>query len=183
MKFDASKEMTLSARRSLSLLNKALVELLTQKDFKDITVQDLCEQSMISKSSFYNYFDDKYDLLRYFFQCCKNSITQTTDNSFTDEALPRLLDAAEQHRKVIRKVLRHNASDGVLQSELLIYLNQVFERLARVSPNSNSEEIPIAIKSRINTYTFLTILEWAYTQDKVASPEDVHSYLARLYIE
>lgn len=175
--------MTLSARRSLSQLTKALVDLLTQKDFDDITVQDLCEQSMISKSSFYNYFDDKYDLLRYFFQCCKNSITQTTDNTFTEEAFPRMLDAVGQYRDIIRKILRHNKANGALQHELLIYLNQVFERLARIHTGQGTAEIPIGIKSRINTYAFLTVMEWAFMQEPVPSPEKIQSYLGKVYVK
>ena len=183
MKYDYTKKMTLSAKRSLSRLNKELVDLLIQKDFNDITVQNLCEQSMISKSSFYNYFDDKYDLLRYFFQCCKNSITQTTDNTFTDDAFPRMLNAIGQHRDIIRKILRHNKTNGALQHELLIYLNQAFERLARTSSKQDSLDVPIDIKSRINTYAFLTVLEWAFTQEPVPSPEKIQLYLGRLYIE
>lgn len=42
--------------------------LLEQKPFESIQVNELCQACMIPKSTFYNYFDDKYDLLNYLFQ-------------------------------------------------------------------------------------------------------------------
>ena len=181
MKYAYTDKIALSAKRTLLHLNNALVELLMQKDFDEITIQELCDRSMISKSSFYNYFEDKYDLLRFFFQTCKNAVTQTTDNSYTADAFPRLLDCAEQYRDVIRDILKYNKENSTFRLELAGYFNQVFERLARNMPRPGCENIPVEIRCRINAYTFLTIFEWAYSQERVVSREEVTSYLYRLY--
>ncbi|QYK67264.1 TetR family transcriptional regulator [Paenibacillus sp. S02] len=44
-------------------IERALIELLQQHDFKDITIKKICDQSLIGRSTFYSHYLDKYDLL------------------------------------------------------------------------------------------------------------------------
>lgn len=46
-------------------LVSAMLTLLERQDFQSITVNDLCTQAMVSRSTFYVYFEDKYALLEY----------------------------------------------------------------------------------------------------------------------
>lgn len=45
------------------LLMMSLVELLQEKSFEKITINDLCNQAIVGRSTFYHHFDDKYALL------------------------------------------------------------------------------------------------------------------------
>jgi AcrR family transcriptional regulator len=53
---------TLQTRR---LLTEHLKSMLEEQNFRRITVNDICQRAMISRSTFYLHFDDKYSLLRY----------------------------------------------------------------------------------------------------------------------
>ncbi|WP_068501369.1 TetR/AcrR family transcriptional regulator [Paenibacillus kribbensis] len=44
-------------------IERALIELLQQHDFKDITIKKICDQALIGRSTFYSHYLDKYDLL------------------------------------------------------------------------------------------------------------------------
>jgi len=59
------QEEHISVRRTYLLLMKALLDLLAEIPFEKITLTDICRVSMISRSTFYRYFEDKYDLLHY----------------------------------------------------------------------------------------------------------------------
>ena len=45
-----------------SLIRSAFTTLLVEKDIEDITVQEIVEEAMISRSAFYLHYKDKYDL-------------------------------------------------------------------------------------------------------------------------
>src|SRR5258708_37149041 len=49
-------------KRTRKLLQDALLELLAEKSFDAITVQDIAERSTINRATFYAHFVDKYDL-------------------------------------------------------------------------------------------------------------------------
>ncbi|MDQ0050603.1 AcrR family transcriptional regulator [Paenibacillus polymyxa] len=44
-------------------IERALIDLLQQHDFKDITIKKICDQALIGRSTFYSHYLDKYDLL------------------------------------------------------------------------------------------------------------------------
>jgi AcrR family transcriptional regulator len=49
-------------KRTRQLLQDALVELMAEKRFEAITVQDIAERSTINRATFYDHFSDKYEL-------------------------------------------------------------------------------------------------------------------------
>ena len=51
--------------RTRRLLRTALVELMEELDFHQITVQDITDRAMINRTTFYTHFEDKYALLYY----------------------------------------------------------------------------------------------------------------------
>lgn len=63
MKFDPSKRKDIGTLRTIKALEKTLFELLTVNAFETLTIRKICTRSMIPRSTFYNYFEDKYDLL------------------------------------------------------------------------------------------------------------------------
>lgn len=50
-------------KRTRQLLKQALTELLAEKPFQDISVQDITERATLNRVTFYAHFEDKYDLV------------------------------------------------------------------------------------------------------------------------
>ncbi len=50
-------------RRTRQLLFRALAELLMEKSFDEISVQDIAERSTVNRATFYDHFTDKFALL------------------------------------------------------------------------------------------------------------------------
>ena len=49
--------------KTKKVLYMALVDLMREKTFEEIKVSDICKEAHINRSTFYNNFNDKYDLL------------------------------------------------------------------------------------------------------------------------
>ena len=52
-------------RRTRKLLQQALMDLLAEKSFHSINVQDVVERATVNRATFYAHFPDKYALLDY----------------------------------------------------------------------------------------------------------------------
>jgi AcrR family transcriptional regulator len=59
----AQKSEDLRVLRTRKLLQKALIEITSEKGFADVTVRDITERAMVNRSTFYRHYLDKYELL------------------------------------------------------------------------------------------------------------------------
>lgn len=61
-----AKKTDLRVQKTYNALSAAFIELLGEKSFEDITVQELCERAVIRRPTFYLHFSDKYDFFAFF---------------------------------------------------------------------------------------------------------------------
>lgn len=54
--------------RTYSLLMNALMELMKEKDFENLSVSDICDKAGVHRATFYKHFNDKLEFIRYCFQ-------------------------------------------------------------------------------------------------------------------
>ena len=57
--------MDLRIKKTYKLLTEALIKLLGEKPLSEIKLNEICDLAMVHKTTFYNHFSDKYDLLKY----------------------------------------------------------------------------------------------------------------------
>ena len=57
-----------TALQSQRWLVESLLSLMEEKPFSKITVMDICRKADLSRQTFYNFFTDKEEILRYFLQ-------------------------------------------------------------------------------------------------------------------
>jgi len=170
MKYDLSVKQTRSAKRVLNAFYSAMFELMTAKPFEKILVNELCEKSGYPRATFYNYFDDKYDLLNYFWQTISREI-RITDNKPTQ---PRDLllyvcdkgyDLCEKYKSAIKNLLIYNSMDSYVFISLKFYLvsemKTIFENVPLMPNNTISREVMLEYYSN----TIVTIFEWRFVND------------------
>jgi AcrR family transcriptional regulator len=52
----------LRTRKSKLAIKKAFIKLVNEQDFVNVTVKEIAEEAQINRQTFYNYYQDKYDL-------------------------------------------------------------------------------------------------------------------------
>ena len=99
----------ITARRTYALLKGALLTQLSALPFEQVTLTDICSTSLISRSTFYRYFEDKYELLNYCLKLLLDEIGLSEDviyfmdSDSMQEVLTILLRHIEETRFCIRK--------------------------------------------------------------------------------
>ncbi|MBQ1319221.1 MAG: TetR family transcriptional regulator [Solobacterium sp.] len=163
MKYEFSENMPRSRRRTLNTFAGALQSLLLQKSFDDITVRDICELSLLPKSTFYNYFDDKYDLLNFLFYYSRQAIT----GAYGDWDMYSLNKAAAvvsailvDHRDELRRILELNPDGSTFQWVLLQFAIRAFDRIRIKFKTDSEDDFPPELQAKINAYKLLAVMEW-----------------------
>ena len=143
------KHETVSARRTHILLQKTLLDQLAASPLERITLTDICSASMVPRSTFYRYFDDKYDLLNY---CLKNLVEEA---NLTDEAvrfknmdsfldfLMNLINHIDQSKALFQKIYMTN-KDGELIPILRVSMIRIISNILHASEENGAPKLKIS---------------------------------------
>ena len=182
MKYDLSGGVSRSAGRVLSAFRGALFQLLQRQSFESITVQALCNTANYPRSTFYNYFDDIYDLLDYClqspiadFSCEKYAAVRKEDR--VRAIASDFYDLLEQQRDAFNRVFQFNKPDGVLQSALNRRLkHEVFHTLIDAMPVWENEVIPREMLAEHCCNVIHLVFFWSIFSDKPVGKETAMQY-------
>lgn len=122
--------------RTRQLLQTALGELLAQKDFRDITVQDIADRATLNRATFYAHFADKYALMEY-------SVRETFKQAL-----------------VSRLPMEANLSSANLYKLIVIvceFLRQFFDHCA---PSPTRAQLRSVTESQVKAQLYDMLLSW-----------------------
>lgn len=184
LKYDLNKKRTPTAQRILDTFSGALLELLQEKSFDRVTVNELCIKTGIPRATYYNYFDDKYDLLDYCWLLISEAIG-IGDNAGTaqlplNQYFDRLYDFLDHYRQRISAVVEHNPIDGTLIASFTAYLKAKAQDILGESLSGIDTNVPLALLADYYGNTVLLILEWIFFNGHALSKQEAHQYMTAL---
>lgn len=186
MKLDLNKKQTIGTKRTLLQLRNILRTLLCEKSFENIQVTEICERSMIPKSTFYNYFDDKYDLLHYFLKSYELEIhAEAADfenpNTNAKEILNNLLDSMDKNWSYLEKIFRYNPPSGYFYQEYhSFFIDSCYRVMMKSFQSYARDDLPFELIAKIRAYAVLTVLEWVYFKGHPLSRKEIIEYINKL---
>ncbi|MBM6753210.1 TetR/AcrR family transcriptional regulator [Lactobacillus alvi] len=105
--------------RTVRDFERALTALLEEQHFEKITVNEICEEALLHRSSFYRYFRDKYDLLE---QTIKHRLNILVEKSETeDNLIEAVVDSVAAHNGFYKNLTRSGSRDSLYTEVLRIY--------------------------------------------------------------
>lgn len=130
----------LKTKRALA---SALLVLLEKQDFQSITVNDLCAEAMVSRSTFYAHFEDKYFLLLFCVEMIGHRIFDEEPAASMAEQLERVLEGVKANVKAVKNLMMANL-DAELYETLLKSFHARVEK-ALEGRQTSEPEIPLEI--------------------------------------
>lgn len=108
--------------RTVRDFQNALATLLEIKAFDKITVDQICAEALLHRSSFYRYFHDKYDLLE---QLINTRLNQIVDEAATeDDFLQLTVSYLGNHKNVFRH-LSGDSANSTFYTEMIRIISEV----------------------------------------------------------
>ena len=174
-------------RRSLRtqrLLGEALIALLLEKRYDDITIQDILERANIGRSTFYEHYWEKVDLLPSEIERVIDLLNQhlTTPPQYTADLIPSLalFQHVQEQQRLFQAFLRGqgirqalNRGQGfraVTQAFQDLLRGRVEQRLRGERKQGESDKLLAAVASYL-AGAFMTLMQWWLETELAWSPE------------
>lgn len=185
MKYDFSKKPTIGASRTLLSLQQAMLSSLSEKSFEEIAVGELCEKAMLPRATFYNYFDDKYDLLEYCFMTAHRQLDSGCHGEGTctgrmNALMENCFDFLDQNIETVEKVIKNNHPNQYLINQLRFYLLSNMSAAFKDNPDSHRFKVPQEMAANLYSQVILIILEWKYLDKKECTKVQAKEYMQKM---
>lgn len=177
-------------RRSRRALRTALVDLVLEKGFRAITVDEIVERADVARATFYAHYRDKDDLLVDIVRDLTEererplpAIEQAHEKGFTGLPVRYIFEHAERERAAYQVILR-GEGDGRALREFFALTSRRAEQLFRdrgerlgVTPR-----VPFDVIARAWTGELVAVLAWWVENDTGYSVTEVTRYLRDLSV-
>ncbi|MBW4801242.1 TetR/AcrR family transcriptional regulator [Loigolactobacillus coryniformis] len=191
LKYDLTKKPTRGAQRTLTAFSTTMYQLLSQKAFEQISVNEICELSNFPRATFYNYFDDKYDLVNY----CWYILTQeihlddvkkiTPDLNLTPkQALSIFFDRVYQlfttHSQLLTNILKNNSLNSPMVLNFTDFVRANMREIIYNCLDFSAVPVPLDLIADHYSNTVLLVLEWTFVRRADVTLAEAHQYLEYL---
>lgn len=137
----------------------AVLDLLENKTFRKITVNDICEAAYVCRTTFYMHFDDKYQLLVHYMQTELDKAINQSDPEDLESFYHHMLTSIYNNRQVYWNLVRDSNAELDSQTQK-IFANRMRGFLDTQPIVQNSCNVPVDIVNRYLTKGVLGVLDW-----------------------
>lgn len=184
-----AKKEDLRVRKTKKALFDSIICLLETKKFESVRVSDICNNAMVNRSTFYDHFTDKYDLL--------NSLLKEMENELVErlDSIKEYKSAKDYYLLIVKELLKHlNDNINVYSSVIKKNSNGIaFDMIEKVITDNVSRVInyiyndDLVVPGTVLT-TFYVPAVTSVCRSHLLNPEgytddDIISFLDKLIIE
>lgn len=165
--------------RTRQALIDAMRDLLETRRFDAITVNDLCIQACVSRTTFYQHFEDKYDLVLAWINTEIKPPSELFADATMEQYFRQLMHAEYHYRKQMRNLLQ-NGDNSELQWRIIDMWSRGFERYYREKQRQGARlEAPCRMMATYNCAGLVSVSWWLFLNDFPCSEEQVVEYMLR----
>lgn len=187
MKYDLTKPLTRGAKRTLEAFRIEMFALLSKKAFEEITVGELCEKAQYPRATFYNYFDDKYDLLNYCWMSLAEEIGLPEYHYAPESQMlflyfDRIYSFTKEHIEFISKMLLHNSEVGYMLSSFRNFMNGQMRMIFKDCPDALEKGVPTELLADHYSNTLFLVWQWTTMKEHDCGTQQAQDYLRKLLL-
>lgn len=174
------------SRRTQQLLSAALVELMLQKRYDQITVQDIIERANVGRSTFYAHYLDKDDLLvsdfRRVLDALNDHIHGREAGAHPTPPLALFFEHVQEYHHLYKALVR-GGGINLLYKQAHTQLRQTIEQHLEVFvPAGQSPDAPIELVADYLTGAILNLLTWWLDHAMPYTPQQMDALFHQLVL-
>jgi AcrR family transcriptional regulator len=172
------------SQRTRGLLSAALIELMLEQRYDEITVQDIIDRADVSRSTFYAHYLDKEDLLISDFTRVLDGLSRHTEQSGPGEhALPPLalfFRHVQEHHQLYKALVRGGGIDRLYKKGHERLRQNIEQQLQALVPTGQTGTLPLVADYIAGA--ILTMLTWWLNNEMPYTPEQMDALFHQLVL-
>ncbi|MGN0291072.1 MAG: TetR/AcrR family transcriptional regulator [Lachnospiraceae bacterium] len=175
------KKTDLRIIKTQKALCDTFLEMLNEKKFEEITVNELCERALVRRATFYKHFADKYEFFGFFIRQIQERFIADI-RQYQGEGDPvsyyiylfrHCIRFLEENRGILTSVLKSNAFPALLE----IFLDEVYRNVLLQMKEHEREGVnfPVEVEILASFYTggIVQILRYWFTKEETMTEEEI----------
>jgi AcrR family transcriptional regulator len=172
------------SRRTRQLLGDALVELMLEKHFESITVQDILDRADVGRSTFYAHYTDKEGLLlSQIEQVIREMEAYATEAGRMHHGLLPSLELfrhVKEQRRLMQAFVWGRGAE-ILTQDFQGQVSKIIEQNIRsMIGDTVASSVPLSVVAKFVASTFLMLLRWWFDEDMQHTPEQMDEMFQKL---
>ena len=172
-------------RRTRQLLREALVELILEKGYDAVTVQDVLDRANVGRSTFYAHYRDKEELLLSGFEALQAQFEQHLAGRSVNSASPwnlslSLFQHAQSERRLYKALFGRQGGSVVLTHIHKYLFTLVRDHLRPRLSSKQSEKVPADVLAHHLVSSFVALLTWWLDNDLPYPAERINDMYLQL---
>jgi AcrR family transcriptional regulator len=172
------------SQRTYRLVSSAFAELVGEKPYDEILVQDILDRANIGRTTFYAHYFDKEDVLN---SIIEQELERLTRQLAHAAARQRVLPSLELFEHVyhaenqqFRALMQSRAGEFLWEALQAALCRAIEPALSTLCAEKRSPPIPLPVVSQYLAGALLTLLKWWLTADMPYPPEQMESIFQQL---
>ncbi|HLZ56904.1 MAG TPA: TetR/AcrR family transcriptional regulator [Ktedonosporobacter sp.] len=171
------------SQRTRLMIITALGELLRERRYEAVTVQDILDRANIGRSTFYTHYFDKEDVMASLTEYMMNTLQQhLSQKEREQEILPSLemFRHVQENYQVMAGLMRGYGTETFWKIGQAIFRDRIEQALTAHLSENYSPSIPLPMVSQYLTGAFMHLLKWWVEAEMPYTPEQIDSIFRQL---
>ena len=179
--------------KTINVIYEAVAKLIKEKDYDDITIQDLLDKASISRSTFYAHYKTKDELLlsisnHIFEHVFSKTLQEEKTHDFSKDVIldyRHLIEHIFYHIRDEREVFEGILSNKVNALFLMEFRNQLSKFVTSYFSNypMTNNFIPLELKKSLAIEEFIVVLKYWVDNGFKENPEEIADFYIKSAIK
>lgn len=172
------------SQRTYRLVSSAFAELVVEKPYDEILVQDILDRADIGRTTFYAHYFDKEDVLNSIVEQELELLTRQIAHAAARQRVMPSLELFEHayhsENQQFRALMRSRAGEFLWEALQTALCQAIESVLCTLCAEKRSPSIPLPVVSEYLAGAFLTLLKWWVAADMPYPPEQMENIFQQL---
>lgn len=172
-------DMDYKKNKSKTIILMAIIFLMKEKEYQDISISEIIDKAEISRSTFYAHFKKKDDIIVYYLEDLMSHVFHNRDEEIDKGTLTHVFEHIYEEREIL-KLIFDSGAYHLIKKELRKHLSLLVDSFIQ-QEYYGVKDIPLKLMRHQYLNDLINLIQYYTHHGEDISPLDMTTYYFRLF--